>query len=284
MIRKSIVSENDFNVYIGGGFAKVTDTSTLANNSWSYSPLYKAARINDSSASLKGCFTLRLGYLKKGDSIKFSAEFLNITGVKGKLGLDYSLTNPSGFGTGFVFAMSSIKSDGQFEVVELDTLIDIDAYYSLVIGMFTADIGDFYVRNVVVDIDSKYTSNNSIVKGGYVQGFRTYVIRNSGASFVAETNFHNDFCTMIVDSVNKEINLLHEKPFATKAGVPFLGQGSSGVSPNYIVRTQSEDLNGCKIKIYDHSTNTLIDPATVVGGLLWFTLLFSGLDIDIKAI
>lgn len=275
----SLVTEKDFDLFAPTGFAKVADAATIADNSYSYSSTYKAVHLKDASASLKGSFAIPVGYAKKGDFIKVSAELMSVSGEKPKIALDNSLTNVSGTGSGNSFIIQAEKV-GEFEKIEIDYLCEKDAYYSALFGLFTADIGEYYIKNCYIEVKTKF---NTLPKK-YKQGFRTYMVLGNNGSYAVQSNFTDDTATLTVDSANKEINLTHGKAFVgTKAAVGVLGESSSGISPNYRVKLQSFSITGCKIKIYDVATNTLQDPATI-SGQLWFSLFFSGMDNEIELI
>lgn len=276
----SIVTEKDFDLFAPVGFTKTTENDILPDNTYAYNSTYKAAHLKDANATTaKGAFSIPVGFAQKGDFIKVSAEVMNISGVKTKIALDRSLTNPSGSGSGNSFIVQSEKV-GEFEKIEIEYLCEYDAYYSALFGVFTADIGEFYIKNCYIEVNTKF---NALPKK-YKQGFRTYMILGNNGVYSVQNNFADDIATLTVDSVNKEINLVHGKVFSgTKAGVGFLGENSSGVSPTYKVKLQSFTLTGCKIKLYDVATNTLQDPS-LISGQIWFSLFFSGQDNEIELI
>lgn len=274
----SIVTEKDFDLFAPAGFAKVADAATIADNSYSYSSTYKAVHLKDASASLKGSFAIPVGYAKKGDFITVSAELMSVSGERPKIALDNSLTNVSGTGSGNSFIIQAEKV-GEFEKIEVDYLCEKDAYYSALFGLFTADIGEYYIKNCYIEVKTKF---NTLQKK-YKQGFRAYVVLGNNGSYAVQTNFGDDLATLSVDSANKEINLTHGKVFATKSGIGVLSESATGISPNYKIKLLSFTNTGCKIKIYDVATNTLQDPATI-SGQLWFSLLFSGMDNEIELV
>lgn len=279
MRKYSIVTEKDFDLFAPAGFSKTTESTTLADNTYAYNTTYKAVHLKDAGTDKKGTFSIPVGYAKKGDFIKVSAELMSVSGERPKIALDRSLSSITGAGSGNSFIIQSEKV-GEFEKIEIDYLCEYDAYYSVLFGLFTADIGEYYIKNCYIEVKTKF---NTLPKK-YKQGLRTYMVLGNNGSYSVQSNFADDTATLTVDSANKEINLTHGKAFAgTKAGVGVLGESSSGVSPNYRVKLQSFTLTGCKIKIYDVASNTLQDPA-LISGQIWFSLLFSGMDNEIELI
>lgn len=145
---RSIVTESDFSQYADPSFKnnKVAEAPTIAANSWAWNDTYKAAHVND--VSVKGSFSIPIGFLKMGDVITLSCEFMNVSGVKGKIAVD-------GIPTGNAFTFQSEKS-GSFEYLETSFIIQEDKSYNALFGIFTADVGEYYVRNCTIKIDSKY--------------------------------------------------------------------------------------------------------------------------------
>lgn len=275
----SIVTEKDYDLFAPYGFTKTTESASLAANTYAYNTTYKAAHLNDAGADKKGSFSIPVGYAQKGDFIKVSAEVMSVSGVRPKIALDRSLTSVTGTGSGNSFITQGEKV-GEFEKIEIEYLCEYDAYYSALFGLFTADVGEYYVKNCYVEVNTRFDTQPK----RYKQGFRTYVILGNSGTYSVQTNFADDTATLTVDSVNKEIVLTHGKAFSgTKAGVGVMSESSSGVSPSYRVMLQSFSLTGCKIKVYDVATNTLQDPA-LISGQLWFTLLFSGADPTVELI
>lgn len=131
----------------------VTDGETIADNSVAYNDAYSALRINDSSSSHKGTVIMDTGFLKAGDKIDISAEFMNISGVKGKLAVDIV----GGAGV----AIYSTKETGYFEDLTVSVIVKKDGYYQVLAGVFTGDIGDFYIRNLTVTTP---TDNTDVTK------------------------------------------------------------------------------------------------------------------------
>lgn len=275
---KSIITENDFASYVTSGFAKVTENTTIAADSWAWSDTLKAAHLNDANAALKGCFTIPVGFLKVGDKIRIQAEIMNVSGIKAKIALDFNTTNKYGTPGSNVFIISSEKT-GEFEIVNGECVVSTDGYYAAIFGVFTADIGEYYIRNCKVEADTKY----SVAPKKYKQGFRSYGILSTTGSYAVQSNMGLDTATLTVDSTNKQIQITHTKPFEILGGIPFLGESSSGVSKDYYVRTQGITNAGCIIKIYDYATRTMQDPALIVG-TFWFHLFFSGYDYEVDVI
>lgn len=134
------------------------DQSTIPDNSLAWNINFKAFRTNDATNSSSACIQIPIGYLNLGDKVELEAEFKNVSGTKGKIALDVfpdtTYLNLTNIGT-----ISSTSSDGQFEHLKVTFIVTTEGYGRANFGIFTADIGDFYVRNVKVKTNSIYQRN-----------------------------------------------------------------------------------------------------------------------------
>lgn len=152
----SIKSVNDFKcLIVDAGLSLVTESTTIPINSYSYNDNYKAFRINDGSDTIKGAIHVALGNLSIGDTVEVKMEVMNISGTKAKIVIDAPLGTP----------IASIQSEktGEFESIGGKFVVISNNKTTLVLGLSTADIGDFYMRNVEIVI-------NGGVEGIYESG------------------------------------------------------------------------------------------------------------------
>lgn len=267
---RSIITENDFMAY-APPLTKVAEGTTIPNDSYAWNDTLKAIHVNDASDSKFGGFRLALGYLKAGDIVTISAEFKNISGVKGKIALDYNLSSVNGSGEGTYNLYSSTNNGETFEQIEITYPIVRDAYYSVPFGVFAGDIGEYYLRNCWVECQTKYVQEPK----KYKKGFRNYHVQFAYGDFLVP-DYHNfDTATIVEDSTNKKITITHDKMFATKIGLPFIQDEMN--SKSYKLRIGNPTESGCDIYIYDRATDTLLDPTTL-SGTFWFSLMFIGYD------
>lgn len=265
--------KSDFTTFVNSPFSNsiVDDGSTIPGGSCAFSNTYKAFRINDALVSTKGTLNIPIGYLNIGDKIDISMEVMNVTGTKAKLAIDYFTSVDYSSQDANLFILQSEKN-GEFEKLGGSFVSMKDLYAKVVIGTFTADIGDFYVRNVEIKVT---TSNSNNLK--YTQTRRMYNLNGSASGIIVNNAYSDDKCTITVDSTNKQIILTHDKPFTyNKNGISFANV--SATYPNYIARTRAESPSSFIIRIYD-SANTLIDPATLTTNTsFWVSAVHLGYD------
>lgn len=182
----TLTKADDFLKYLHPEFPRnfVEDGETIPENSCSYSDTFKAFRINDASSALKGSLHIYLGELSIGDKVDINVEVMNISGVKAKIAIDY-LSSPTGNLLENLFILQS-KKTGEFERIGGSFLITRNGHAMAVIGVFTADIGDFYIRNVNLKITTKNSEGSTdIIEGNWIPSFagstnagnHTYYIR-----------------------------------------------------------------------------------------------------------
>lgn len=271
-----LVKQADYLNFIGSPFKDnlVTDGATIAANSVAYNSDLKAFRINDASDSLKGAIEVPIGMLYVGDKIEIHVEVMNKSGVKSKIALDYSTTGvpPGNFGS--LFSLQSEKTN-EFEILGGSFISTKEAFGIVVIGTFTADIGDFYIRNVQIKVTTKDTSYSGITSSN-----RHYTFNANGSGFSLKTEYGFDTCKLSIDSVAKELILTHDKPFSVNKNGSTVASMSATSPMKYIVKTKSQSANGLKLMFYDMDTKAIIDPATLaaVGSSIWFSVIHHGYE------
>jgi hypothetical protein len=276
---KSIITENDFVAYAPAGLTKTTEATTIAANTYAWNDTLKAVHVNDASSSAVGYFRLGLGYLKVGDVVTISSEIWNISG-HAEIALDYNVSSVVGSGGGnYLVATSEGDSGGGFESLEVTYTIVRDAYYSVPFGINTANVGEFYVRNCVVKMDTKYSEHPK----KYKQGRREYTLNGVNGVYSLLTAYGFDTCSFAIDTVNKKLTITHDKPFATKAGMPIFQFDRTGNSTKFFARYGTPLTNTFDLYIYDIATNTLQDPSTIAGSIQ-FTAVCFGYDNEVDAI
>lgn len=246
----------------------VTDSSTIPSNSCSYNTTYSAFRINDSSNIVKGAIEVPLGKLYIGDIVRITAEVYNISGVKAKIALD---------GEGGNIGILQTSKTNEFEKISSGFVCTRNENYTAVLGVWTADIGDYYIRNVSIEVD---TGGSNVIKP-LKESKRVYNFHAEG-SFVLKTEYSPDTCTIEIDNRFgvKLLKIVHDIPFTSSVkGVSFANI-SAGSNVKYIVRTRTEMPDSLYVAIIDRTTNQIIDPATVLNdSTFWFSVVHIGYDI-----
>ena len=248
----------------------VDESETINVDSVSYNNTCNAFRINNSTQ--KGSLHIPLGNLMIGDRVNVKVEFRNISGVRGKIGLDRGRTTVTNIGVVY-----SVQEYGQWDFLETSFSCNANDVYNLFIGLFTNDVGDIYIRNISIEIET----NREIVKQekpSYKEGRRIYNIRGGDGTISLQNAYSYDNCTIAIDSSNKFIQITHDKPFTAKAGVAIAGiSGASNVK--YTAKTQTESTSGLRVKIYDSELKSFVDPSIFINdNTFWCSIVHFGYD------
>lgn len=275
---KSIVTESDYKNTIHAHILsnKVAEAPTITN-AWAWSDIYKATHIAVDTTK-KGTAEIPLNYLKIGDIVTLRCEVMNVSGVKARLALDRSLTDPTGSG-GSLFQTQSSKS-GVFETMEFKAIIYQDGYYRMTAGLFTADAGEFYVRNCVAEIES--VVNLDQMFQSYKRSFKHFTLQvASGVTGIFTINPAStyDGATVTIDSALKCIYIDYAEPFTHTAKNPMviLSQDGTVNSKLYEFKNRTSTPARARIEVFDKATNALVDPATVTG-LVYAHIIVTGFD------
>lgn len=282
---RSCITEKDFILYSDTRHnstapTKGADAEILPNNTWSYNPIYGAAHVNDTESNKKGGFVIPLGYLKKGDTVKVRAEFMYVSGAKPRISIDRHLTALDGNPQETLRSVVTIGLS-QFEEIEIEVIANKDAYYSLYVGTTTAEIGEFYVRNIECNIKSVITEERP-----YRKNVKAVSIRTTATGVFEPWSSHsNDPCTITVEGANNRIKLSFHEPFSGyflngNRPIALIGQ-QGNTAQNYDIRITPDGSNtGTDIYIvfYNRGTTTLVNPSTIPN-FVYFNVIVVGLDI-----
>lgn len=254
-----LVDYLDYKNFLPLGFAEATEATNIPANSYSWNEAYRALRINDASASLKGSLTIRnFEDARVGDVVEFKAEIMNVSGVKGKIAIDYDDASN-------LVVLQSEKI-GEFESVGGKFVVTKDKKLVGVIGVFTEDIGDFYVRNVEIKINGK----EDIIK----TDIRVYNFVFGVSSLALQSGYNPYTCTTSVSAT--DILITHDKPFLNPMpGNAFAAVSATGLG-KMMAKVKSESSSSLRVEFYDMTTGTRVNPTTLYGTTTYFSVVHHG--------
>lgn len=260
---RSCITETNFRNFLTPSLAavEVSESTSIAANSWAWNDTYKAAHVNDGSAALKAVAEINIGFIKSGESIRLSAEFMNISGAKGVIYLDGADNQAytAGYANALIYRSSKV---GEFEETNVTFIARKDGYYKAGFGLLTADIGDYYMRNCNVKIDT-IADIDSV---NYKQVIKTGVIRTTAPGvFERDTRFGVDDFTITVNA--NYLVLTFAKPFTLTTARPFVGISEDSTGSQYKIRTTSQQVTTVTIQFFDTATNALVNHTTIIPGI-----------------
>lgn len=261
-------------------------SSNSGKPSWyEYNEANGSLTIHDGNSSThKGCLTIPVGYLLSGDVVEVECELMAVDGVKPKIALDIfskeSLDPTSSIASGNEI-ISPCETTKMFELVKVKLLNKRAGYGKIVIGLFTADTGEYRIRNVIINRPGGSGSSSGSGSGGRVKTNRMYNFRQ----LELMTVYGDDRCS-IERKTDSEghlcVQVNHEKPFTCtdQRGIAIAtNNGSSGNPFNIEVRARSEQHNYVQIRFIDRNSNKIIDPNDI-DELFWWGVIHYGYDYE----
>ncbi|GEM_PF-6694530 len=262
MKRVKIRTYEDFKMHFPSGFTETSESANIPSNTYTWNDTYKAFRIYDNSTSLRGAVELqKIINANFGDVVEITAEVMNISGVKAKLSIDYQ-------NNGNMFILQSEKV-GEFEKIGGRFTVGKTDVLSCVIGVFTADIGDFYVRNIEIKVEG-----NDFI---YSPDIRAYTFFFDSASVVLQTVYHPYKCNITVSST--DILIEHGKPFNSSFGGSAIASLSATGVDYIIPKTRSESSSSVRVEFINTMTGATINPTTLYGTNTFFSVIHHGYSI-----
>ena len=267
-------SDNYINTTLVG--KKVTESSTIEINSYSYSPTL-GTHINSGSTT-KGTIEFPIGYLRQGDKVTLSAEFYSMSGVRPKLVIEFNVSGMSGIGA----AVATYQSDktGEFETTQYTHVAEADGFYRAVFGVATGDIGEFYVRNPFASIQT-IVGLNKFEPVNYRRAVKQFTFTISNGVPVMQQVYSYDQATLTIDSVDTtKMKLTFSTPFTdtTKRVVVVDGLASFLDSFKYVLKFENTFHNEITFYIYNIATNTRVAASTLPNGV-YFHFVVHGYDL-----
>ncbi len=196
---------NDYTgLFAGLGF---TTNETPADNEWCFNSK-KEVHVKDASASVFGALSRSFNWLQIGDIIEIKCEVYSVSGVLPKIAIDGvgGISNP-----GLVNTAGYTYTSGTWVPITLKYIIQkLSNSYHVLLGTFTADTGEYKIRNLSIKISTNtninfdltslfpYGTGYSDVSATYKSSFRKDVNGNvtlilnckkvDGTNFVAGVN------------------------------------------------------------------------------------------------
>lgn len=133
---------------------------TISGNATAWNENYKAFRVNDAASTSKGSINIPLGYVKAGDIIEVECEVMNVSGVKSKIAVDSYSNGDYAVGFGNIGIKQSLFNNN-FEILKNKFIVPTSCYAMVAIGVYTVDIGDYYIRNIKIKTENDKNTNDT---------------------------------------------------------------------------------------------------------------------------
>lgn len=272
----SCITEQEFVAYSDPAFtyqpvSYIGSDENLTDDSWGWNENF-GAHVRTTTATKKGSFTIRVGYLKKGDIVRASGEFLKVSGNNPRITILNTDTE----------RVRHYYSNGlnSFETLDIEMVAFEDGNYQIVFGTVTSEIAEFYVRNIKINLNASISENRP-----YEKTFKTFPIKTTDVGvFALNSQFVNEGCTF--SFVDGNLRITFDKPFKGYASsnrrvIPFISQRANTNTQQYDIRNCVEEwyTNGTfvTLRFYNQGTNTKVDASTIPSSVV-FDVLVIGVD------
>lgn len=154
---KSVLSEDDFKSAMS---TQSTFTeSEPSNDEWTYVDVEQAAHINTAS-SREGFVALYLGKVYAGDTIELSAEFLNISGTKARLTVDWF--SDEGYSQNKTADYISSANDNDYQKTSFTYTVMSDGYIRVLYGLWGMHTGEFKMRKLLCNVETIKSEDSKV--------------------------------------------------------------------------------------------------------------------------
>ena len=243
----------------------------LTDDSWGWNESL-GAHVRTTTTTKKGSFTIPIGYLKKGDVVRASGEFMKISGDNPRI----TILNSD------ISKVRDYYSNGldAFETLDIEMVALDDGNHKIIFGTTTSEIGEFYVRNIKINLKTSISNNRP-----YEKTFKTFPIKTTGVGvFALNSQFVKEGCTFSFNA--GDLRITFDEPFKGYASfnrrvITFISQRATTNTQRYDIRNCAEEwyANGTfvTLRFYEQGTNTIVDPSTIPANVV-FDLLVIGMD------
>lgn len=199
--------------------------STPTGNEWTYNSTLQCMHMKNIDTTKVGYCVQEFGELRVGDIIEVVAEVYSISGVKPKIAIDARLDAQ------YWTNKATIQADKteEWEVIKLKYVVqDNKIDHRATIGIWSADIGEFYVRNIRIEVLTQERKKRTIT--------RVAMIRKVDDTWEVRTDFANDECTVTVYDY-RTLQITFAKPIPTSLRAScFVSNEYYTILNQYIVR------------------------------------------------
>lgn len=215
----------------------------ITSGQWTFLSTEECAYLDAPSLTNK-MFVLNIGKLQLGDKIEVSAEFLNISGLKGKISIDCHYTD----GTSETIFITSTNGN-QFEKTTFILPVQKEGTFIINLGLSYVDFGIFKVRNIMIDIHT--------IEPREVKLIRHLCIKGTESGYEVDTRWSKDTATVTVNGLDLQVDFTQ---FANNTRRSLTVVTDAAYTHTKYKLTAIDSIeNSVKIRIYDTETNTNIN-------------------------
>ncbi len=210
-----------------------------------------------SNAGTSGYLSDTFDNLELGDVVEVSCEMLSLSGTMPRISFDeYNSVggNPNDY-TGTEF--TQLINRGQWETFKTRYVVrDLKGTKKIrcVIGLWTADSGEYQMRNLRISVKTKKNIENEQLQVNPPLEFKPFAIRKLNGYWQIRDDFANGGATLSGGSDNTTIVINFSKPFQ-KRPVATVGGDYYKSSSKYIPKVSNAQKASAEIRLFDALTN-----------------------------
>lgn len=223
---------------------------------WTYDNELKSLHINLGGTTSKYATfpiqTIEKGvYLDVGDLIETQVSFLNVSGDKGLIAIDYS--EYEDFST-FEKVDTLITTHGDnFEIANHKHVAHRAGYYRVVAGLLWGSLGEIYMRDFLIKISKKQSKDNN-------KNQRVAVLRKLDGVFSRRSDFVGDVCTTSITDLT-ELLVTFDVPLkGSLRPLAFTSNEYYGTGNSIIARCSFSTFDSVKLQFFQNAPTPSTTP------------------------
>lgn len=135
-------------------YTVVEDATNINDNCVAYNNTLKSLRVKDASNQTKIVLEIPLGRLNAGDKVNVKLETMNVSGDAIGVAIDYYTKSDYSDINYTNFTTLSTEKTTFFSTFENSFIVRDERFVRVAIGNFAAGVGDNYIRNVEIEVES----------------------------------------------------------------------------------------------------------------------------------
>ncbi|WP_310877175.1 hypothetical protein [Priestia megaterium] len=245
---QSLNTKDDYASAVTGLGLTYSTSATLGVNEWSYDEKLRAFKINKDN-TVTGYISFDLGYLEVGDMIEVSAEIMHVSGTnRGTIAIDRFDGGSVGSGSKSTYSIQATADSG-FQLTELPFVAAKEGYYRATVGLWASMMGQVWIRNPRVRVNSIVKGNDSNVRKGMFRKLTTE------GKFIRRPEFGGDPCTITVNN-STDIVITWDRPMKGLRPIALVSNEFYVTGNKYTPMVSYSQLGSVVVRFYPINNDT----------------------------
>jgi hypothetical protein len=251
----SLNTKDDYAKAVVGLGLNYSTAATLGINEWGYDEKLRAFKVNKDN-TVTGYLSFDLGYLEIGDTIEVAAEIMHVSGTnRGTIAIDRFDGGSVGSGSKSTWSTQA-KSDSGFQLTEFSFVASKDGYYRATVGLWASMMGQVWIRNPRVNVNSIVKGTDSNVRFGM---FRKLTAEGK---FIRRPEFGGDACTITVNNAT-DIVITWDRPMKGLRPIALVSNEFYVTGNKYTPMISYSQLGSVVVRFYPINNDTPLKVADI---------------------